>query len=106
MVYIASEPNSTVDHTSVAVRNELMRMARGSIFLLSAINRNEYRNMIVPPVDAEMTSSVRGCDMPMRRMLQPRPTMPHTSQKYMRLSVTCDFGKYVVLRMSAARRLV
>ena len=105
MVYIASEPNSSVDHTSVAVLNELIRIGPGSIFLFSAIRSIEYRNMIVPPVDAEITSRVIGCDIPIRRMLHPSATIPQTSQKYIRLSVTCDFGRYVVLRMSAARRL-
>ena len=48
---------------------------------------------MTPPVDAEITSSVSGCDMPASRMVHPRPTMPHTSQKYMRLSLIDDFGR-------------
>ena len=40
-----------------------MRIGAGSIRRFSAISMNEYRNIIVPPVDAEMTSSVIGCDI-------------------------------------------
>ena len=58
-----------------------MRIGAGNIRRFSAISMNEYRNIIVPPVDAEITSSVIGCDTPASRIAHPRPTIPQTSQK-------------------------
>jgi hypothetical protein len=60
MVSRANHPNSNVDHTSVPVRNPLIRIAGGSNFRFNAMSMNEYRNIIVPAVDAEMTSKVSG----------------------------------------------
>ena len=69
------------DQNNAAVLNRPVRNAPGSIRRFSAISMNEYRNIIVPPVDAEMTSRVIGWDRPASRIRHPRPTIPHTSQK-------------------------
>ena len=78
---IALIPSPPVDQSNAAVLNRPMRIAPGSIRRFSAISMNEYRNIIVPPVDAEMTSRVIGWDRPASRIMHPRPTIPHTSQK-------------------------
>ena len=65
-----------------------MRIGAGSCVRFNWMSNPEYKNIIVPPTEAEMTSSTIGWFMPIRRMPHPIATRPHTSQKYRRLSVT------------------
>src|SRR5688572_14508402 len=102
----ASVPKNKTDHTSAANRYERILIGSGKCVRFSMMSRIEYMNIIVPPTVAEMTSSASGCARRKPTMLQPNATIPQTSQTYNRFSVIEDVGRYVVLRMSAANRLV
>ena len=53
-------------------------------------SRPEYTNIIVPAVQAEMTSSTSGWSRPASSTRMPKATSPQTSQKYSLDSVTVD----------------
>jgi len=81
MVNTARNPKARKAKASTAVRTGVIRIALGNVREFIHQSSPEYTNIIVPAVQAEMTSRTRGWVRPARRTMMPKATSPQTRPK-------------------------